>query len=163
MPTSPALQLGAQKIMVVGVSANKTTRPSRVEKNVEIAHPSLTQIIGHILNSAFVDTLESDLDNLLQINELLSHVPNKITRREDFKPKMIELLEISPSVDLNKVASEHFDDLPGALKLFIKDTGSSAMLSLLLFESEYCNKLMELGFMDAVAKENDIRQFFEIT
>ena len=156
-PLSPAIHLGADKIFAIGVSSNKGVRPA---KNQVTSHPSLAQILGHILNSAFVDTLDSDLANLRRYNQLIPHLPQ--SNEENGLPplKHIDLLDISPSENLNTIASEHFEDLPKSLKLFVRDSGSSSILSLLMFEKAYCQRLIDLGYKDAMEKEAQILQFF---
>lgn len=157
-PTSTALHLGARKILAIGVSATKRRRDITGSGQ---RHPSLAQIIGHILNSAFVDTLENDLEFLRHMNEVLPHVPQRTLLKNRLRHRIVDLLEISPSQDLNDVAAEHFDELPRAMKLFVKDPNSS-ILSLLLFEPGYCHALLELGFKDAMAKQEEIKRFFGI-
>ena len=90
---------------------------------------------------------------------VLPLVPERKLLRHRLRHRIVDLLEISPSRDLNEVAAEHFDELPKAMKLFVKDP-NSAILSLLLFEPGYCRALTELGFHDAMAEEARIREFF---
>lgn len=156
-PLSPAIHLGANRILSIGVSGNKGLRP---EKGATTNHPSLAQILGHILNSAFVDTLESDLANLQRYNSMIPYLPENKEGTDIPNMRHIDLLDISPSKNLNAIASEHFDDLPRALKRFVDDSGSSSILSLLLFEKAYCQRLIELGYQDAMEKESQIMQFF---
>lgn len=171
-PLSPAIHLGANRILAVGVGSNKPNRPP---KDAAPAHPSLTQILSHILNSAFVDTLPSDLETMRRVNTLVSRLNDQTgglntTAVPDIDTDMntpvgnlrrIDLLAISPSQNLNNIASEHFDDLPRALRLFINDSRSSAILSLLLFENTYCQRLIDMGFKDAMEKETAIVAFFK--
>jgi len=162
-PTSTALHLGAQKILAIGVSANRSPKdPDEVQKedNPEPRHPSLSQIVGHILNSAFVDTLENDLEFLGHMNDVLPHVSQRKLLKYNIRHQVVDLLEISPSRDLSEIASEHFDELPRPLRLFVKEASSGTLLSLLLFEPGYCNALMELGLQDALRVEDRIRTFF---
>jgi len=154
-PLSPAIHLGADRILAIGVSGNRTKRERTHE---QIHHPSLSQIIGHVLNSAFVDTLESDMEVLRRYNAMLRHC----NTGPDIDVRPIELLEITPSLDLNEIAADYIEHLPRALKLFIKDTNSSSMLSLLLFEKAYCEALMDLGISDAMAQREQIRTFFRV-
>jgi NTE family protein len=58
-PLSPALHLGARRLLVVG-----TGRPTQAERRRTDAYPSLAQIAGHALNSIFLDSLETDLERL---------------------------------------------------------------------------------------------------
>jgi NTE family protein len=141
----------------VGVSS-KVPRPA---KGSEPPHPSLTQILAHILNSAFVDTLTNDSEILRRYNKMVPLIPEALAEQDRaLRMRPIQLLDITPSENLNEIASEHFDDLPRALKLFIRDAGSSTVLSLLLFEKSYCRRLIELGFNDAMEKEAEIIEFF---
>lgn len=157
-PLSPAIKLGADRILAVGVSGNKPGSPPR---DAAPAQPSLTQILAHILNSAFVDTLTNDIEALRRVNKLLPLVPpEKLQESTELGLKPICLLDISPSQNLNSIAVEYFDDLPRALRLFVKDSGSSSVLSLLMFEKRYCQRLIALGLEDAMAKEAQIRDFF---
>lgn len=154
-PLSPAIRLGADRILAIGVSGSNT---EWVEDESPLYHPSLGQIIGHVLNSAFVDTLESDMAVLRRYNRLLANCQTN----PDPALRPIELLEITPSIDLNAIASRHADDLPRAIRLFIRDTSASSLVSLLLFEQAYCRELMELGLNDALAKREQIQAFFRI-
>jgi NTE family protein len=116
----------------------------------------LSQIIGHVLNSAFVDTLESDMAVLQRYNTLLPHC--RTVPDVDIRP--IDLLEITPSLDLNRIAEDYYHTLPKSIRLLIRDTNSSSIASLLMFEKEYCEQLMDLGIADAMAKREQIKHFF---
>lgn len=156
-PTSTAIHLGARRLLAIGVSGNATKHEEHKET---IETPSLTQILGHILNSAFVDTLENDLEFLRHMNDVLPHVPSRIRDRADFR-QQIDLLEISPSKELNLLAADHYDELPKSMARFIKEDSSGTLLSLVLFEKGFCDALRHLGFADAMEKEEEIRQFFQ--
>lgn len=157
-PTSTALHLGARKIFAIGVSGTRTPQTA-VQK--EPAHPSLSQIVGHILNSAFIDTLENDLEFLRHMNDILPHVPQRKLLKYNIRHQVVDLLEVTPSRDLGEIASEYFSELPKPLRLFVKEASSGSVLSLLLFEPGYCNALMALGLKDAMAMEEQIREFFD--
>lgn len=158
-PTSTALRLGARKILAIGVSGNRTKQPL---EDAQSEPPSLQQILGHILNSAFVDTLENDLEFLRHMNDLLPHVPERTRRKHNIELNEVELLEISPSDELNILAQEHYDELPRAMARYIKPESSGTVLSLLLFEKGFCTALYELGYRDAMEKETAIRKFFNL-
>lgn len=158
-PTSTALHLGARKILAIGVSGNRTKQPL---EDAQSEPPSLQQILGHILNSAFVDTLENDLEFLRHMNDLLPHVPERTRRKHNIELNEVELLEISPSDELNILAQEHYDELPRAMARYIKPESSGTVLSLLLFEKGFCTALYELGYRDAMEKETAIRKFFNL-
>ncbi len=157
-PTSPAIHLGARRIFAIGVSGNRTKAPLEDEMYEQ---PSLLQIVGHILNSAFVDTLENDLEFLSHMNEVIPHVPPAILEQEHIRVNEIELLEISPSKELNLLAMDYYDELPKPMSKYIKSESSGTLLSLILFEKGFCNALWQLGYDDAMEKEAEIREFFK--
>lgn len=152
-PLSPAIHMGAERILAIGVSGSRTRRPSKGE---QITQPSLSQIVGHVLNSAFVDTLESDMSVLRRYNRLIGICSG----HPDVDVRPIQLLEITPSLDLNRIAEDYYETLPRSIRLFIRDTNSSSIASLLMFEKDYCQALMDLGIADALAKREQIQEFF---
>lgn len=156
-PTSTPIHLGAKRLLVVGVSGNRIKTPL---ENTMTAPPSISQIIGHMLNSAFVDTLDNDLEFLRDMNEVLDYVPKGIVNSDKINAQQLELLEISPSKEINLVASEFYDELPKQMAKHIKPDSSSTLLSLVLFEKEFCTALWKMGYEDALHKEDEIVRFF---
>ncbi len=166
-PISPALHLGANRVFIVGVSDNQRGRPAAQPQQHS---PSVAQMIAHMLNSAFIDSIESDLETLQTVNQvarLLQEKQAQNGRGEDI-PKPIDYLCISPSVAINEIADAHFDELPTSLKLFLRATGGTAegggssATSLLLFEPGFCNELINLGYRDALQQSEDILSFFAL-
>ena len=158
-PTSTALHLGARRLLVIGVSGNKGTTE---DQELPSEAPGLMNILGHIMNSAFVDTLENDLESLRHMNDLIPFMDRRARHRIGYPVHEIELLEISPSRELNQLAQEHYDELPKALSGYIKPGGAGSLLSLVLFEQGFCNALYDLGYRDAMAKSAEIRSFFRL-
>ena len=156
-PTSTALHLGARRLLAIGVSGNQNKSSPGEELSEQ---PSLLQLLGHILNSAFVDTLEHDLGFLRRINELIPLVPSAALEANKIPLAEIDLLEISPSRELNLLAMEHYDELPKPMSRYIKPGSSGTLLSLILFEKGFCNALWQLGFDDAMEQATEIDQFF---
>jgi NTE family protein len=79
--------------------------------------------------------------------------------------KAIELLEINPSQSIDEIAGQHANEIPRALKLALGGSGNasqngSGILSYLLFSRGFCKSLIDLGFQDACAREDEIRAFF---
>jgi NTE family protein len=163
-PISPALHMGANKLLIIGVSDN----PSHSQKSTEMQHsPSTAQIVGHMFNSAFIDAVESDLETLQSINRLASALPQSLRDKNnisDLNP--VDVLSISPSESIDKIAQNYLHELPRSLRLFLRLTGATARgggssaASYLLFEPGFCRELIDLGMRDAQAKEDEIRQFF---
>jgi NTE family protein len=164
-PISPALHLGADRLFVIGVSANRS--PSHWGKSkVPPRHsPSMAQIIGQMFNSAFIDALEGDLEHVERVNALLALIDKDRCQQTDHL-RSVETLVISPSKPLDKIAGRRVRDLPAGLRFFLRQTGAtargggSAVASYLLFSHGYCNELMELGYQDAMWEREAIEKFF---
>lgn len=159
-PISPALHLGADKILIISPTGHKRN----YEKPYKRAHsPAFGQIIAHLLNSAFVDSLETDIEMLEQMNQLLQYVPGQLTNQEGRVMKPIEPLVISPSLDIDVLAEEYANYLPRSVRTFLRISGGSSsdggvnVASYLLFAPEFCQRLIDLGYADGMAAADDIR------
>lgn len=164
-PISPALHLGATRVLVVGVSGNLQGEQadSAVPRLRVVKPPSLAQIGGHMLNSTFIDSLEGDIELLERLNLMSRLVPHdQQSRGLGLKP--VEVLVISPSRPLDAIAVRHHYELPAVLRLFLRgpgatQAGGAGVLSYLLFEQGYCTELIELGYQDAMAKKEALSDF----
>jgi NTE family protein len=164
-PISPALHMGAEQLLIIGVSNNATL----ANKTPQLEHsPSIAQIMGHMFNSAFIDAVESDLETLRSINRLASVIPQSLKDNNGITDlNAVEVLSISPSQSIDRIAEEHIHELPRSLKLFLKLIGATAQgggtsaASYLLFEPGFSRKLIALGLSDALAQEDAIRNFFD--
>ncbi|AKA23255.1 patatin-like phospholipase family protein [Pseudomonas chlororaphis] len=168
-PISPALHLGASRVLVVGVSGN----PRGVDPQAPLQRaytgqqPTLAQIGGHMLNSTFIDSLESDIELLQRLNQF-SHLLPAGTPVRALGVAPVEVLVIAPSQPIDEIAARHRQELPAALRLFLRGPGATrtsgaGVLSYLLFEAKYCSELIELGRSDALAKRDELRQFLGLT
>ncbi|MBB6341271.1 NTE family protein [Pseudomonas fluvialis] len=162
-PISPALHLGATRVLVVGVSNNARTSAETTQRNQTGKPPTLAQISGHMLNSTFIDNLESDIELLERINHLGRLVPPD-ARSKGLGSKPVDVLVISPSRPLDQIAARHRRELPAALRLFLRGPGATrasgaGVLSYLLFEPGYCNELIELGYQDAMGQKDELCRF----
>ncbi len=161
-PLSPAIHLGAEKIMVIGVSGiahkSKIVKPNP-------SYPSPAKVMGHMLNAAFLDSMEADVERLNRINRTLDKIPDSVRKKEHMELKSIQLLEINPSRSIDELAGEHAHETPRALKMALGGSGNtgqsgSGILSYLLFSHGFCKSLINLGYSDAMARADEIREFF---
>jgi NTE family protein len=161
-PISPALHLGANRIMVIGVG-NHSSEPPR-EKS--LSYPSIAQIVSHILSSSFVDSLESDIERLTRINRTISLIPEEARHLSSLHP--VEVMVITPSAHvLDTIALRHADRLPKSIRMFVSGAeatkrAGSGVLSYLLFESAYCQDLMQLGYTDGCERKEEMKKFFNL-
>lgn len=161
-PISPALHLGAEKVLVIGVSGVAHKRKEHVQ---ETNYPTPAKIMGHMLNAAFLDSMETDVERLQRINRTVSRIPENIRKKHGMELKPIDLLEINPSESLDDIAGRHVEELPKILRLFLGGSGNtskngSGILSYLLFSKGFCKDLIALGYKDGLARREEIETFF---
>lgn len=161
-PISPALHLGAEKILVIGVSGEAHKRKEKVEAT---AYPTPASVMGHMLNAAFLDSMETDVERLQRINRTVDKIPEDVRKKHGMELKPIELLEINPSSSMDEIAGRHVDELPRVIRLALGGSGNtsrngSGILSYLLFSSGFCKDLIALGYKDGMARRDEIERFF---
>jgi NTE family protein len=158
-PLSPAIHLGAERILVVG------TRDRAVESGEVAARrsqpPTLGDIAGHMLDLLFNDNLNEDVERLRRINHTLSLLPPE--RRDESHLRGIEVLIIQPSKDLGQIARRHAMDIPWTIRGLMRGAGAWGagwrVPSYLLFEPSFCGELIELGYQDAMMRQDEIVEF----
>ena len=99
-PVSSALHLGADRVFIIGVSGNRTAPQIRQKVSV---YPSMAQIIGHVMNSAFLDSLEGDIERLARINNTIELIPENVRERNGIKLRPIGVMTVSPSQCLDNM------------------------------------------------------------
>ena len=161
-PLSPALHLGADRLFIIGVSGNRHPETLRKKRLRTVKKsPSLGQILGQMFNSAFIDTLEGDVEHIERVNDLLLEIEDKK------RPlRAVDTLIISPSKPLDKIAGRHIRNLPKSVKMILRSSGATAKsggaaaASYLLFNHQYCSELLDLGYQDTMWERESVERFF---
>lgn len=157
-PLSPPIHLGADKILIIGVEQPDS---DNVLGDPEF-FPNSATITGHLLDTVFTDSLNSDLERLERINSTLEHVPDSKT---DLKP--VNTLLINPTRNFTLIAKNYYDEIPGAIRFLLKLIGvnrnsESTLMSYILFEKPFTKKLIEIGYEDGLARLDEIMTFLEL-
>lgn len=161
-PLSPAVHLGADRILVIGVRDENAT--PEVDLRVPQPFPSLALIAGYMLDTLFMDGLYSDLERLTRINQLIDAVPPEERHGSMANVRPIDTMVVVPSEDLRQIAYEHRKAMPRPVRALLRGIGGrgangSRLLSFLMFEKEYTTRLIELGYRDAMDVRDELRAF----
>lgn len=166
-PISPAIHLGAHRVLVIGTGFRDDTHPEHREDSPP--YPSLAQVGGHALSSIFLDGLSMDVERLERMNYLV----DQAVPRDGGEPvtvRRIQVLTITPSRSLDSLALEHLGDMPAQARALFRVLGVSsdpgrpgggALMSYLLFESSYTKRLIELGYADTMQRNDEVIAFFK--
>ena len=161
-PLSPALHLGARRILVIAVG-QFTGQQAHANPGKTPSYPSFAQVAGHALASIFLDNLGADLERLQRLNHVIALVSRE---RQRHHPEIahIDALVLSPSLDLGAMAVPHRDSLPRGVRYLLHGLGSTegtgaALLSYLMFDPRYTRALLDLGYRDAMARREEIDAF----
>ncbi len=157
-PLAPAVHLGARRILAISTRFGR----SRAEADLPVVdgYPPPAQVASVLLNAVFLDQLDGDALRLERINQLLAKLPPE----EHGALRPLRLLVRRPSRDLGKLANEYEARLPRALRFLSRGTGtletrSNDFLSLIMFQSDYLSRLVELGRTDAETEFGEIEDF----
>lgn len=160
-PLSPAVNLGADRILAISTSIE----PGRSEANRPTEdYPPPATVLSVLLDSVFVDMLDSDAAELRRLNRLITAHPK--SRELGLRP--VDAMVIRPTQDLSVIATEFENELPRALRHVIRGLGSretnrSDMIATLLFQPRFIRKMIEIGERDGAQRVPEVAAFLGLT
>jgi NTE family protein len=183
VPLSPALRLGAQRVLVLSVRHAEGTVPPLIPLEEERTYATAPSLIGKTLNALFLDPTEQDVGRLRQVNELLdaggraygggfARSLNAALPAGSQPLKYVRELEIAPSRDIGAMAAEHARSpdfltrnrgLVGRLIRQLAERESryeADLVSYLLFDGAFSSQIIEMGRNDARARRADWERFW---
>ena len=161
-PLSPAIHLGADRILVIGVRDEAALPAPAADEPQTI--PSFAQIAGYMLDTLFMDGLYSDLERMTRINQLIDTIPAAQRSGSAARMKPIDTMVVLPSEDLRQIAHKHLEHMPKPARLLLRglrgrSQSEDRLLSFLLFERAYTRDLIRLGYKDAMAVKDQLMDF----
>lgn len=156
-PLSPAVHLGADRILVVGV---RPVGGAGIGALIGRSRPpSAGQLFGFLLDTLFSDQLEADLEQLRRMNALAVAAPQQAP---GVRP--VEALLLAPSIEPSVVAARHLESLPRSLRVLLSVIGArgaagSLLASYLMFESDFTCEMIALGEADTLARREELLAF----
>jgi NTE family protein len=163
-PLSPAVRLGAKRLLVIGVR-NEEQDPVPGPDDV-VPFPSFGRIAGYMLDALLMDGLSADLERLARLNRIVNEQPGRKMTGDFPTIRSIDTMILMPSQDIRDIALRYLHEMPRPVRLLMRGMGAlnyggRQLVSYLLFESGYTRELIRLGYTDAMAREAQVRDFLQ--
>lgn len=183
-PLSPALRLGCNRVLVIGLRHEEppAMQRGRIDPDIDEPYPGAFFLLGKVVDALMLDRLEYDLLRLDGFNVILregveafgpsfvQQLSATAERMRGAKYRPVEPLVIRPSRDIGEMAAEFVEVFRSKLgrmagwmlgKIAAMEVlGDSDLLSYLLFDGRLGAALIELGRADADAAREDLIEFF---
>jgi NTE family protein len=159
-PLSPALHLGASRILTISTRHRQTHREENAPQLA--GYPPPAQVLGVLYDAVFLDVIDQDISRLQRLNSVIEKVPP--AKRDGLR--LIDIMVLRPSQDLAKLSGEYEPRLPKVFRFLTRGLGTRQtsrphILSLVMFQEDYLQRLIALGEEDAERQAEQIAAFLE--
>lgn len=167
-PLSPAIHLGADRIISVGIREQKK-RSNQVSGTIKRQSPALAEILGELFNALFLDNVDPDVERLQRINDAIKNGYLPARSKDQLLLREIPILQLTPTRNLSELIPDILENFPLTLRYFIKGLGASdsedqgkELVSYLAFTKECVIPLLTLGYKDTMLKKTEIQAFMNL-
>jgi NTE family protein len=184
VPLSPARRLGADRLIVVNPRYIREVEPTPpLAQARERQYPDPLFVVGKAMNALLLDRIENDIDRLRRLNAVLAAgtrhygptfaaaINEELARDGMGKLRPLEVVYVRASQDIGVLAADYVRSaafsrrsrglLARALRRIAEGETEADLLSYLLFDGEFCGRLIEIGMADARARHDELVRFFE--
>jgi NTE family protein len=159
-PISPAIKLGADRVLVLGVRAAGHGGTERLIGRTRA--PSPGEIFGFMLDTLFGDHVDADFEMLGRTNLLLAAADPPIPGL-----RRIEALRLMPARDPQIAAARHIVALPRTLRALLGVIGARGeagglLASYLLFEAAYTREMIAQGYQETLSQAKPLQDFLQL-
>jgi NTE family protein len=180
-PLSPALRLGADKVLVIGLRRKPEPQTDVPEESMPF--PGAAFLVGKVLNAFLLDHIDYDLDRLRRFNAVIEAVraagqeeyakrfDEVVTKMRGAPYRMVREFVIRPSADLGEIAGDvartgRFKGSGGGAGIQLlrrlataRGANEADLLSYILFDGLYAAEVARVGYEDARAQHDDLAKF----
>ena len=182
-PISPAIQLGAERILVVSLRP-EAAPPDPMPCATGAPFPEPLFLAGKALNALLLDRTEYDLALMQRINLILeagtaaygadfeATLNRALVARQGAALRRVQSVHIRPSQDIGALAADFVNSgrlqVTGVVarrmiqRLASSERQESALLSYLLFDGRFAEQLIDLGRRDAARHADELAQLFDV-